>query len=31
MDDFNNTVPSPLAWAHPLIREWFVGRFGQPT
>src|SRR6478609_3325306 len=21
----------PLAWAHPLVREWFVGRFGTPT
>src|SRR5882672_5027245 len=20
-----------LEWAHPLIREWFVGRFGTPT
>src|SRR6185295_12228356 len=20
-----------LAWAHPLVREWFVGRFGTPT
>src|SRR3979490_3371629 len=22
---------SPLAWAHPLVRDWFVGRFGTPT
>jgi len=22
---------SPLAWAHPLVREWFVQRFGTPT
>src|SRR5436190_14536021 len=20
-----------LAWAHPLVREWFVGKFGTPT
>src|SRR4051812_15875771 len=20
-----------LAWAHPLVREWFVARFGTPT
>src|SRR3982075_1123436 len=23
--------PSPLAWSHPLVREWFVQRFGTPT
>jgi ATP-dependent helicase Lhr and Lhr-like helicase len=23
--------PLGLAWAHPLVREWFVGRFGTPT
>jgi len=22
---------SPLDWAHPLVREWFLGRFGSPT
>src|SRR5467141_2205568 len=22
---------SPLAWAHPLVRQWFVERFGTPT
>src|SRR3979490_2067425 len=22
---------SPLAWAHPLVRDWFVGKFGTPT
>src|SRR2546426_4573603 len=22
---------SPLAWAHPLVREWFVNKFGTPT
>src|ERR1700741_2469859 len=24
-------VPNSLAWAHPLVAEWFVGRFGTPT
>jgi len=24
-------VPSALAWAHPLVRDWFVQRFGTPT
>jgi ATP-dependent Lhr-like helicase len=24
-------VPPALEWAHPLVREWFVGRFGTPT
>ncbi len=23
--------PSALAWAHPLVAEWFVGKFGTPT
>src|ERR1700758_2607763 len=23
--------PSPIDWAHPLVREWFVRRFGTPT
>ena len=23
--------PSSLAWAHPLVREWFVRKFGTPT
>jgi len=23
--------PSSLAWAHPLVREWFVSKFGTPT
>ena len=23
--------PPALAWAHPLVREWFVGKFGTPT
>ncbi len=25
------TAADPVAWAHPLVREWFVGRFGTPT
>ena len=24
-------LPSSLAWAHPLVAEWFVRRFGTPT
>lgn len=24
-------LPASLAWAHPLVQEWFVGRFGTPT
>jgi len=24
-------VPASLAWAHPLLQEWFVQRFGTPT
>ncbi|PYV61450.1 MAG: hypothetical protein DMG97_43075, partial [Acidobacteria bacterium] len=20
-----------VAWAHPLVRDWFIGRFGTPT
>jgi ATP-dependent Lhr-like helicase len=25
-------VPAPsLAWAHPIVREWFVAKFGTPT
>jgi ATP-dependent helicase Lhr and Lhr-like helicase len=28
-----STLASPLGleWAHPLVREWFVGKFGTPT
>src|ERR1700680_4283255 len=26
-----NTLPSPLDWAHPLVRDWFVARFGTAT
>ena len=25
------SVPASLAWAHPLIQQWFVGQFGTPT
>jgi ATP-dependent helicase Lhr and Lhr-like helicase len=25
------SIPNPLAWAHPLVAEWFVRRFGTPT
>jgi ATP-dependent helicase Lhr and Lhr-like helicase len=24
-------TPSGLEWAHPLVRDWFIGRFGTPT
>jgi ATP-dependent helicase Lhr and Lhr-like helicase len=24
-------IPASLEWAHPITREWFVGRFGTPT
>lgn len=24
-------MPPSLAWAHPLVQEWFVSRFGTPT
>src|ERR1051326_2642961 len=23
--------PESLAWAHPLVQEWFIGKFGTPT
>lgn len=26
-----SAVPNCLAWAHPLVQEWFVRRFGTPT
>ncbi len=26
-----STAPASLDWAHPLVREWFVSRFGTPT
>src|SRR5271157_3419963 len=25
------SLPASLAWAHPLVAEWFVQRFGTPT
>src|ERR1700736_5093821 len=25
------SVPASLSWAHPLVRDWFVRRFGTPT
>src|SRR5260221_10147386 len=25
------SLPSSIAWAHPLVRDWFVQRFGTPT
>jgi ATP-dependent Lhr-like helicase len=27
----SSVVPPSLAWAHPLVAEWFVRRFGTPT
>jgi ATP-dependent helicase Lhr and Lhr-like helicase len=24
-------IPDSLGWAHPLVQEWFVGKFGTPT
>jgi ATP-dependent helicase Lhr and Lhr-like helicase len=24
-------IPESLSWAHPLVQEWFVARFGTPT
>jgi len=27
----SSAVPPSLHWAHPLLQEWFVGRFGTPT
>ncbi len=24
-------INSPLSWAHPLVREWFITKFGTPT
>jgi len=26
-----NVTPAGLEWAHPLVRDWFVSRFGTPT
>ncbi len=27
----SSPVPESLAWAHPLVQDWFVQRFGTPT
>ncbi|HEV3038308.1 MAG TPA: DEAD/DEAH box helicase [Candidatus Angelobacter sp.] len=24
-------IPDPLAWAHPIVQEWFIRKFGTPT
>src|SRR5580698_8755162 len=24
-------IPEGLRWAHPVVQEWFAGRFGTPT
>src|SRR5579859_6305055 len=24
-------IPASLAWAHPVVQEWFVAKFGTPT
>ncbi|HEY6129887.1 MAG TPA: DEAD/DEAH box helicase [Candidatus Acidoferrum sp.] len=29
--DISHTVSTELEWAHPLVRDWFVSRFGSPT
>src|SRR6202451_810404 len=29
--DTSLPVSLHLEWAHPLVRDWFVGRFGTPT
>src|SRR5271156_4731296 len=26
-----SSLPASLAWAHPLVAEWFVAKFGTPT
>ena len=26
-----SAIPSSIAWAHPLVQEWFVNKFGTPT
>src|SRR5882762_10305634 len=31
MEGMSLPVPSTLSWAHPLLQEWFVQRFGTPT
>ena len=27
----DNVISDPLAWAHPIVREWFAERFASPT
>src|SRR5438876_9171789 len=27
----NLAIPASLEWAHPVVQEWFVGKFGTPT
>src|SRR6266853_3221140 len=27
----HSPMPEPLAWAHPLVQEWFIKKFGTPT
>src|SRR5689334_19783740 len=27
----HSPVPESLAWAHPLVQEWFIQKFGTPT
>jgi len=29
--EFVPPLSSDLEWAHPLVRDWFVSRFGTPT
>ena len=29
--EFSPLFPTGLEWAHPLVREWFLARFGSPT
>src|SRR3954463_5762986 len=27
----NPSIPASLEWAHPIVQEWFVSKFGTPT
>ncbi len=27
----SSAIPATLAWAHPVVQEWFVSKFGTPT
>ena len=31
LDNMPQSSAASLAWAHPLVQEWFLGRFGSPT